>query len=102
MYYEARLAKVELPQEARAVLDTGFEEVTELAETETRERMKTRWARVEAIVGAEKRIAEVAADMAQDSYSYGEPQGSGAGSPVDSEMIKGGQLVLVSGLGIDP
>jgi type I restriction enzyme, R subunit len=63
VYYEARLAKVELPEEARAVLDTGFEDVTELAEVETREKLKTRWARVEAIVGAEKRVAEVAADI---------------------------------------
>ena len=65
VYYEARLAKVELPQEARTMLDAEFDEVTELAETETRERMKTRWARVEAVVGAEKRIAEVAADIVE-------------------------------------
>ena len=65
VYYEARLAKVELPEEARAILDADFDEVTELAETETREKMKTRWARVEAIVGAEKRIGEVAADIVE-------------------------------------
>ena len=65
VYYEARLAKVELPEEARTVLDAEFDEVTELAETETRERMKTRWARVEAVVGAEKRIGEVAADIVE-------------------------------------
>ena len=63
VFYEARLAKVELPPEAREVLDSGFEEVTELAETGTRDRLKTRWARVEAIVGARKRIAEVASDI---------------------------------------
>jgi type I restriction enzyme R subunit len=65
VYYEARLAKVELPEEARVALDTGFEDVTELAEVETREKLKTRWARVEAIVGAEKRVAEVAADIVE-------------------------------------
>ena len=65
VYYEARLAKVDLPQEARTMLDTEFDEVTELAETETRERMKTRWARVEAVVGAEKRIGEVAANIVE-------------------------------------
>jgi hypothetical protein len=42
------------------------------------------------------------AGKAQDSYSYGEPQSSRAGSPVDGEMVKGGKLVLISGLGIDP
>jgi len=63
VFYEARLAKVELPEEARQALDTGFEDVTELAETDTREKLKTRWARVEAVVGASKRVKEVAADI---------------------------------------
>ncbi len=65
VFYEARLAKVELPQEARRLLDEEFEEVTELTEVETRERLKSRWARVEAIVGARKRIEQVAADIVQ-------------------------------------
>jgi type I restriction enzyme, R subunit len=65
VYYEARLAKVELPDEARSALDTGFDEVTELAESEARDRLKTRWARVEAVVGARKRIDQVAADIVQ-------------------------------------
>jgi type I restriction enzyme R subunit len=41
VYYEARLVKVELPEEAQNVLDAAFDEVTELAELEDRERMKT-------------------------------------------------------------
>jgi type I restriction enzyme, R subunit len=65
IYYEGRLAKVDLPSDVRKELDQGFEDVTELAEVEERERLKTRWARVEAIVGAEKRIEEVAADLVQ-------------------------------------
>ena len=65
VYYEARLAKVELPEEARAALDEGFEDVTELTEVEERDRLKTRWARIEAIVGAKSRIDQVAADVVQ-------------------------------------
>ena len=65
VYYEARLARVELPEEVREALDAEFDEVTELAEATTRDRLKTRWARVEAIVGAEQRIAQVAADIVQ-------------------------------------
>ncbi|WP_425358544.1 hypothetical protein [Acidimicrobium ferrooxidans] len=65
VYYEARLAKVELPDEARGALDAEFDEVAEAMETESRERLKTRWARIEAIVGAEKRIAAVAADIVE-------------------------------------
>jgi type I restriction enzyme R subunit len=65
IYYEGRLAKVDLPADVRKELDRDFEDVTELAELEERERLKTRWARVEAIVGADKRIEEVAADIVQ-------------------------------------
>src|SRR5664280_1447517 len=65
VHYEARLAKVELPTDARGALDAAFDEVTELAEVETRDRLKTRWARVEAIVGASKRVGEVAADIVE-------------------------------------
>jgi len=63
VFYEARLAKVELPEEVRAQLDESFEAVTERAESDDRERLKTRWARVEAIVGAKARIEQVAADL---------------------------------------
>ncbi len=63
VYYEARLVRVELPEDARAALDVEFDEVTEAAGTDDRDRLKNRWARVEAIVGAEKRVAEVAADI---------------------------------------
>jgi type I restriction enzyme R subunit len=65
VYYEARLAKVELPNEVRAVIDKEFEDVTEAMELEPKERLKTKWARIEAIVGAEKRIAEVAKDIVE-------------------------------------
>ncbi len=65
VFYEARLAKVELPADLHGELDKSFNEVTELAETEDRERLKTRWARVEAIVGASKRVDEVARDIVQ-------------------------------------
>ena len=63
VFYEARLARVELPDDVRTRLDEEFDEVTEQTEVDTRERLKTRWARVEAIVGAQKRIAQVAQDI---------------------------------------
>ena len=65
VYYEARLARVELPEAERQQIDQTFDEVTELAEFDDRERLKTRWARVEAIVGATKRISEVAQDIVE-------------------------------------
>jgi type I restriction enzyme R subunit len=65
VYYEPRLAKVELPTEAHQSLDDAFAEATSGSEDEARERLKTRWARVEAIVGSDKRIRELAADIIQ-------------------------------------
>ena len=65
VYYEARLAKVELPDDVREGLDATFEEATEAVEGEARDRLKSRWARVEAIVGADKRVAQVAADIVE-------------------------------------
>ncbi len=40
VHYEARLAKVELPDEARAAIDEEFEDVTETMELEPRERLR--------------------------------------------------------------
>jgi type I restriction enzyme, R subunit len=65
VYYEPRLAKVELPAEAHKTLDDAFAEATSGTEDEARERLKTRWARIEAIVGSDKRIGELAADIVQ-------------------------------------
>jgi type I restriction enzyme R subunit len=61
--YEPRLAKVELPRDALDQLDAAFAEATSGTEDEARERLKTRWAQVEAIVGSDKRITELASDI---------------------------------------
>ena len=63
IYYEGRLAKLELKNSERPHLDAEFEEVTEGEELERKEQLKTRWAQLEAIVGAEKRIRLIAQDL---------------------------------------
>ncbi|MCX8051234.1 MAG: type I restriction endonuclease subunit R [Chlorobi bacterium] len=65
IYYESRLAKLELPEELKPKLDEAFEEVTEGEELERKEKLKTKWAQLEAIVGAEKRIKLVARDIVE-------------------------------------
>lgn len=65
VYYEARLARVVLPEELRDGLDAEFDEITESAPGDVRDRLKGRWARVEAIVGSQQRVAEVATDIVQ-------------------------------------
>jgi type I restriction enzyme R subunit len=63
IYYEARLQKIELDESERPRIDPDFEEVTEAEEFEKRERLKSKWARLEALVGSEKRIKLIAADL---------------------------------------
>jgi len=63
IFYESRLAKLELKPEERPRLDVEFEEVTEGEEEYVKEKLKTKWAALEAIVGTEKRIALIADDL---------------------------------------
>jgi len=63
IYYESRLARLELKEEERPRLDAEFEEVTEGEEVERKEKLKTRWAALEAVVGTEKRISLIAQDL---------------------------------------
>lgn len=63
IYYEARLAKLELKEEERPKIDPKFEEVTEGEEQTTKEKLKRKWAQLEAMVGTEKRIGLVAKDI---------------------------------------
>ncbi|HUW95478.1 MAG TPA: type I restriction endonuclease subunit R [Anaerolineae bacterium] len=63
IYYEGRLAKLELDAAERPHIDPDFEEVTEGEEVEQKERLKTKWAQLEAIVGAENRIRLIAEDL---------------------------------------
>jgi len=63
IYYESRLAKLSLDQSERPKIDPDFEEATEGEEVERKEKLKSKWAQLEAVVGAEKRVATVAQDI---------------------------------------
>jgi type I restriction enzyme R subunit len=63
IYYESRLAKLELDETEKPHLDENFDEATEGEELEHKERLKTKWAALEKIVGAAKRIALIADDL---------------------------------------
>lgn len=63
VYYEPRLAKVDLPVSALGALDAAFAVATSGSEEEAKERLKSRWAQIEAVVGSDKRIAELALDI---------------------------------------
>ena len=63
IYYESRLAKLALDEGEKPTIDPEFEEATEGEEVERKEKLKTRWAQLEAIVGTEKRLKFVARDI---------------------------------------
>jgi type I restriction enzyme R subunit len=63
IYYEGRLAKLELSEAERPKIDPDFEEVTEGEEVERKEGLKSKWAQLAAVVGSDKRLKLVAADL---------------------------------------
>jgi type I restriction enzyme R subunit len=65
IYYESRIAKLGLLEKELPKIDEEFEELTEREEEETRERLKSKWAALEALVGDPKRIALVAKDLVE-------------------------------------
>ena len=65
IFYEARLAKIALPADKKPVIDDEFEEVTEGEEENTKTKLKTKWARLEAMVGTGERLSLVAKDVVE-------------------------------------
>ncbi len=65
IYYESRLARLALDERERERIDQEFEEATEGEEVDGKERLKTRWAQLEAVVGAEPRVRQVAQDIVE-------------------------------------
>jgi len=63
IYYESRIAKLGLNASELPKLDAEFEEITEGEEQMKKEKLKTKWATLEALVGDPKRIALIAADL---------------------------------------
>ena len=63
IYYESRLARIELKEDEKPKIDAEIADLTEEeAETE-QERIKRKWSGVEALVGSDKRVALVAEDL---------------------------------------
>ena len=63
IYYESRLARIELDENEKPKIDAEVEELTEGDEAADQERFKKKWSTVEALVGSDKRLALVAKDM---------------------------------------
>lgn len=65
IYYEGRLAKLELNNHENLRIDEEVEELTEDQEESAAAKTKSRWAALEKLVGTEPRIKEVAEDLVQ-------------------------------------
>jgi type I restriction enzyme R subunit len=65
IYYESRIAKLGLNAAELPKLDAEFDEITEGEELTRKEKLKTKWAALEALVGDPKRVAIIAADLVQ-------------------------------------
>ena len=65
IYYESRISKLALNQAAPPKTDDDFDQITEGEEDARKQKLKTKWAAMEALVGDPKRIAIIAADLVQ-------------------------------------
>lgn len=63
IYYESRLARVELDEDEKPKIDAEIAELTEDEAADEQERLKRKWASVEALVGSDRRLALVAEDL---------------------------------------
>lgn len=63
IYYESRLARLGLKADELATIDDEVDELAEDEEESQQAKLKSRWAALERVVGAEPRIASVAADL---------------------------------------
>ncbi|KGN00299.1 DEAD/DEAH box helicase [Clostridium novyi A str. 4570] len=63
IYYENRIIKLETDDEELKKIDEEFEEITEGQEDSDREKYKTKWSRLEAVVGSPNRVKKLAEDI---------------------------------------
>jgi|TARA_R110000744_G_scaffold61821_6_gene127694 type I restriction enzyme R subunit len=63
IYYESRLARIELDEDEKPLIDAEIEALVEDDTLTEAEKAKAKWSTVEALVGSKKRLHQIAADM---------------------------------------
>lgn len=63
IYYESRVIPLNLPQNLD--LDEAYNEITEDQEEDIKQRLKSKWSRIEALAGAKPRVEALAKDIIQ-------------------------------------
>ena len=65
IFYESRIAKLDLPEDLKPKIDSEYDEITEYQEYNQKEKLKSKWARLEAIVGTNARVKQIAKDIVE-------------------------------------
>lgn len=63
IFYESRLARIELNENEKPLIDAEIEALIEDETLTEAEKMKAKWSAVEALVGSDKRLEQIAADL---------------------------------------
>ncbi len=74
IYFESRLAKLSLNAETLPSIDAEVDELAEDEEEGQQAKLKSRWAALEKVVGAEPRVTSVAADLVSHFEERGKAQ----------------------------
>jgi len=65
IYYESRLARIELDDDEKPHIDAEIEALLEDQDEPSAERAKQKWSKVETLVGSKKRLGMIAGDLVQ-------------------------------------
>lgn len=65
IYYESRLARIELNEDEKPKIDAEIEAMLEDETLTEQEKQKAQWATIERLVGSKKRLAQIAADLVE-------------------------------------
>ncbi|ESZ60126.1 DEAD/DEAH box helicase [Mesorhizobium sp. L103C120A0] len=65
IFYESRLARIELDEDEKPRIDAEIEAILEEDELSEQEKQKAKWTTIERLVGSEKRLAQIAADLVE-------------------------------------
>ena len=63
IYYESRVAKINIEEQKKLQLDKEIEELTEAEELSVAQQMKAKWSSIEAVIGSKNRLQKVAQDF---------------------------------------
>lgn len=63
IHYESRIVKIELPEDKKFEIDSEIENLTEGEAVASSEGVKKKWAKVETLIGAKKRLQFIAKDL---------------------------------------